>query len=98
MTDKDVGWHSMIVAEMDTHGETFDDLVSVVVAGCETGEQALLSLHTPFYAGFGGSSGAHFTLWTSGRVYFPVVYDGAEWVGSVSRTPDGLPTEHFGCE
>jgi hypothetical protein len=29
-------------------------------------------------------------------VYFPACYDGAEWVGSVSRNPDGKATRHQG--
>ena len=45
-----------------------------------------------------GSEGKPFTIWTANTVYFPVVYDGAEWVGSVSRNPDGKPTDHQGGE
>jgi len=46
--------------------------------------------------GDGGTEGAPFTLWTAKAVYFPVQYDGAEWVGSASRHPDGVPTQHQG--
>ena len=49
-----------------------------------------------FDGGFGCSEGEPFTLWTTNRVYFPVVYDGAEWCASVSRNPDGKPTYHIG--
>lgn len=37
-----------------------------------------------------------FTLWTASRVYFPVVYDGHEWVGSVPRFPCDEKTPHQG--
>ena len=40
--------------------------------------------------------GESFTIWTKSRVYFPVQYNGCEWVESVSRNPDGKPTHHIG--
>ena len=49
-----------------------------------------------FGNGFGAHEGIPFTMWTKKRVYFPVEYDGAEWVSSVSRNPDGEPTGHVG--
>ena len=55
-------------------------------------------LDVPFDSGYGGSRGKPFTLWTKTRVYFPVVYDGAEWVSSVPRDPCDAPTLHVGGE
>jgi hypothetical protein len=55
-------------------------------------------LDKKFDSGFGGSEGIPFTVWTKTKVYFPIVYDGAEWVGWVSRNPDGKPTRHMGGE
>lgn len=49
-----------------------------------------------FDSGYGGTEGCPFTVWTKSRVYFPICYDGAEWVGSMSRNPDGKPTDHQG--
>lgn len=49
-----------------------------------------------FYYGYGGVEGVSFTVWTKMRVYFPICYDGAELVGSVSRNPDGKATEQQG--
>lgn len=83
-------WEEQILKEMKNVGETFQDLVS-----CTLSNRELLK---EFDSGFGGSEGLAFTLWTSNRVYFPVVYDGAEWVSSVSRNPDGKPTCHVGGE
>lgn len=40
--------------------------------------------------------GESFTVWTKARVYFPVQYNGNEWVESVARNPDGKPTKHLG--
>lgn len=49
-----------------------------------------------FDAGYGSTKGMPFTMWTKRSVYFPVCYDGAEWVECVSRDPDGKPTGHVG--
>ena len=83
-------WKECIEGEMKLHNETFDDVVECTL----TKEELMVE----FDSGFGGSEGAPFTLWTTNRTYFPVVYDGAEWVGSVSRNPDGKPTYHLGGE
>lgn len=55
-----------------------------------------LDLDAPFNDGFGGVEGASFTAWSETRVYFPVVYDGSEWVGSVPRHPCDEVTRHHG--
>lgn len=53
-----------------------------------------------FDNGYGTSEGYPFTLWTKTHVYFPVVYDGSEWVESVPRNPPDTPEpkEHVGGE
>lgn len=51
-----------------------------------------------FDSGFGGSEGQPFTTWSETRVYFPAVYDGAEWVASVPRNPCDEATKHVGGE
>jgi len=81
-------WKEQILKEMDKVGETFQDVVS-----CTLTDKELLK---KFNRSYGRKKGLTFTLWTSNRVYFPVVYDGAEWVESVSRNPDGKPTDHVG--
>ena len=83
-------WKELIQEEMDNHNETFEDVVECTLSD----ERLMLS----FDCGYGGSEGEPFTLWTTNRVYFPLVYDGAEWVGSVSRNPDGKATRHLGGE
>lgn len=81
-------WKELIQYKMELQGETFEDVVE-----CTLTDEDLM---VEFYSGHGMSEGKPFTLWTTNRVYFPVVYDGAEWVESVSRNPDGKPTYHFG--
>lgn len=83
-------WRKLITEQMALCGEGWSDVVSSTLSGDE--------LNKEFDSGYGGSDGQPFTLWTEKRVYFPVVYDGAEWVGSVSRNPDGKPTGHMGGE
>ena len=63
--------------------------------GCTLSDE---DLDVEFYDGFGASDGKPFTAWTSDRVYFPVVYDGSEWVGSVPRNPCDEATPHVGGE
>lgn len=51
-----------------------------------------------FDGGYGGSEGKPFTAWSENYVYFPVVYDGSEWVGSAPRNPCDEATGHHGGE
>ncbi len=81
-------WKEQILDAMKGVGETFQDVVS-----CTLTDEELLKRFDPSW---GGIKGLSFTLWTSNRVYFPVVYDGREWVESVSRNPDGKSTGHVG--
>lgn len=81
-------WRAEIIHEMSKHGETWADLES-----CTLSEN---QLDVAFDANHGTEEGAPFTAWTRNRTYFPVCYDGAEWVASVARNPDGKPTPHVG--
>ena len=87
MVERDC-WKTMIENAMREHGETWADVEANTLTEEEMGEM--------FYAGYGATEGRPFTVWTKGHVYFPCTYDGMEWVGSVSRHPDGRPTEHMG--
>jgi len=53
-------------------------------------------LDKSFDPGYGGPEGSSFTAWGHNFVYFPVCYDGSEWVGFVSRHPNNTPTDHLG--
>ena len=81
-------WREDLTGALSLNGETWAD----VEAHTLTDEQ----LDARFDHGYGGTEGAPFTLWTKKRVYFPGQYDGAEWVASVARHPDGKPTDHVG--
>ncbi len=88
MMGKDTCWQGLIVAEMDRHKDSFDNMERSTLS-----EEGLLEL---FDAGFGSPEGAPFTLWTTRRVYFPVVYDGSECVGSAPRDPCDEVTQPVG--
>lgn len=49
-----------------------------------------------FDGGYGLSEGPAVLAWTESHVYFPVVYDGSEWMGSAPRNPQGEGQEHVG--
>lgn len=78
-------WRKLIAEEMAYHGDTF-------VAWTLTDDEA----DRQFYDGHGLAEGAPFTAWGEKRVYFPLVYDGAESVGSAPRDPCEEETEHLG--
>lgn len=97
-------WRELITWEMEDRGDSWDNVVSIalpdkpypIYAG--SSRWATPNLDADFDDGFGTHEGCSFTVWTDHYVYFPAVYDGKEWVASVSRNPDGVPTEHVGGE
>ena len=93
-------WRELITEEMQDRGDSWDHVVSVALPVAPTEryhpEPIPSSLDFEFDDGYGASEGCPFTIWTQHYVYFPAVYDGMEWVASVSRDPDGVPTGHVG--
>jgi hypothetical protein len=83
-------WREIIQEEMDFYEDSFDN----VEGNTMVGSQMLVQ----FDNNSGGRYpvGCPFTVWTAARVYFPLQYDGSEWVGSVARNPNGVPTPHQG--
>lgn len=82
-----VGWKDVISEEMLEHGESFDDIVSTTLTDEDLGRRFLM--------GHRADDRLEFTVWTEKRVYFPLNYDGDVGCGSVSRIPDGKPTEQM---
>ena len=86
-TDPDVrSWKDMLDTALEFNGESWDDVESNTM----TEEEMVRK----FYAGFGYTEGCPFTVWTKNSVYFPTQCEGYEWIGRVSRNPDGKPTRH----
>lgn len=88
MARNKTSWKEMLERELGNRGETLSDLESITLNEEE--------MNMDFDAGYGCIEGTPFTAWTAKTVYFPICYDGAEAVGSVSRHPDGKPTNHQG--
>jgi len=86
--DRNKSWRMMLVEAMAAQHEQWSDVVACTLSDAELDEC--------FDTGHGLEEGRPFTVWTAKRVYFPACYDGAEWVASVSRRPDGKPTPHVG--
>lgn len=83
-----VTWYKLLIEELNNGDEKWGDVVFSTLSD--------LSLHREFDNGYGGTCGCHFTVWTLNRVYFSVVYDGVEWVGSAPRHPCDEETFHQG--
>lgn len=81
-------WKHLIEARLEGHGESWKDVIANTLSQEEMLEE--------FDDGYGGTEGRSFTLWTAKRVYFPICYDGAEWVGSAPRNPCDEKCEHQG--
>ena len=96
----------MIIEEMVERGDNWESIVKVCLADkvYPWDDVDFKKKHgdTPWYAvefdsGYGGVEGIAFMLWTGSYVYFPIMYDGAEWVESVPRNPtDDVKLGHFG--
>lgn len=82
-------WYEMLKEAMEEDGEDFEKRV------CTLDEE---NLKREFDSGYGGAEGAPFTAWGEKWVYFPIVYDGAEWVGHAPRNPCDISMEHQGGE
>ena len=81
-------WKELLEYAMKKRGEKLADLEANTLTEADMVKE--------FDSGYGGTEGVPFTAWSAKTVYFPICYDGVEWVGSVSRHPDGKPTEHQG--
>jgi hypothetical protein len=80
-------WRKLIAEACIKNGDEFDDLTVAMDEG---------EMDREFYDGHGTEEGTPFTAWSEDFVYFPICYDGSEWVGSVRRNPCAIRTTHQG--
>ncbi len=80
-----VTWRKMLDEEIAEHKDT---LIGCTLSGA--------ALDVEFDAGHGGEEGKPFTAWGEKNVYFPICYDGAEWVGYAPRNPCDTAMNHQG--
>lgn len=83
-------WRQELTTTFAEHGETFADVEAITLSEAE--------LDKEFTRSYMGPVGAPFTVWTKKRVYFPFFMYGNAEVESVSRHPDGKPTDHINIE
>ena len=81
-------WKKELEREFKRNNDDFSKMVTTL-----TEEE----MSTEFYSGHGGTEGVPFTTWGENFVYFPVFYDGFEWVGSAPRNPCKIKLEHQGA-
>lgn len=86
--DSTTTWRELISDALEAHKERWEDVEANTLTEAE--------LDVKFDSGYGGEEGIPFTLWTANRVYFPICYDGAEWVGSAPRNPSPEKCERQG--
>lgn len=98
-------WKEIIIEVMKENGETWDDVIEANITKPvrswynedKIAEMPEASFEREFDSGYGGTRGDYFCVWSKGYVYFPLCYDGAEWVGSAPRQPSpGYTQEHLG--
>ena len=80
-------WYKMLEEAMSSDKESISNMI------CTLTEE---ELKEEFNAGFGGTEGKSFTAWGKNWVYFPICYDGAEWVGQAPRHPCDISMNHQG--
>jgi len=68
----------MLKGKMEANGDSFEKRI------CTLTER---ELRKEFDDGYGSREGEPFTCWGENHVYFPLCYDGSEWVGSAPRRP-----------
>ena len=88
MSRENESWREMVSYAMSSNKDSWENVEANTMSEAE--------MDVMFYSGFGGVDGIPFTVWTHDWVYFPMCYDGSEWVGSVARNPNGEPTGHQG--
>lgn len=80
-------WYDMIKEKMEENGDDFQARV------CTLSEA---ELKVEFDDEYGIEEGQPFTCWGDKFVYFPICYDGSEWVGCAPRNPCDISMGHQG--
>ena len=97
-------WRKEITEAMDHNNDSLSCVVDTIVG--ELDQRILLDektskdtwLDREFDEDYGMPEGHTFIIWTLNWIYFPVTYDGKEWVSSVPRNPlSSYHPGHFGA-
>lgn len=82
-----VSWFVMLKEAMERDGENFERRI------CTLDEEALKKEWNMAWC---EPQGQAFTAWGERWVYFPLCYDGSEWVGHAPRNPCEIAMQHQG--
>ena len=80
-------WREMLIEAFNETGDNFTELQTTLT------DDELVKFFDDESV---GREGLHFTAWGEKYVYFPVVYEGLEWVGYAPRNPCDVKTTHWG--
>jgi len=87
MSNDRASWYDFLKEAFEDTGDNFAEMITTL---------SKEERYKNFNRGYGGSEGLPFTAWGQKYVYFPVVYDGSEWVGWAPRDPCDEKTDHVG--
>ena len=82
-------WRKLLEYAFEDYNDSFDNVIDFVPSNKDW-----LDYYFDDYSK--KIEGTPFTIWTKTRVYFPIIIDNVESVGSVARYPDGMANYHFG--
>ena len=83
-------WKKKLTEAMKRYGDAWENIIYVHLSEVDRGE-------TEWYDVELDGGGVSFIVWTAVCVYFPIIYDGAEWAEGVPRYPtNGVEASHFG--
>jgi len=80
-------WKKEFLKVFERTGDSFENIKTTLSSE---------EMQKEFDNDYGGVEGAPFTAWSDKYVYFPICYDGSEWIGWVERNPCDTPSLHQG--
>lgn len=72
-------WKELIERQMESSGESFSDIIYCTLS--------IEELSETFECDYGCENGKPFFAWTEKYIYFPLAYDGYQFVRHVPRSP-----------
>ena len=80
-------WREELKEAFEANGDDFSKMKTTLTES---------DLNIEFDSESATESGKPFTAWGEEYVYFPICYEGSEWVGSAPRNPCDEATSHQG--
>ena len=90
-------WYQLIERQLEKVGDSFQNFIALYYKGkflINVDKMTELLKENIFDSTYGHLDGLPFTLWTNEYVYFPLKYDGSEYVGFAPRNPAMMSMDH----